>query len=255
MKEAFLVINIVCWNIQYGQNFNEILFHLKNSLSADIYMLQEVDKNTSRTNFQDVANDLASSLHITHIWSREFRELSQGSTKKTYTGQAILSKFKMKLLKNLYFRHQPISWSPSIFNPRSWFEPRYGKRMAQIIEIIAANQKVIIANTHLESSLTDDKIAPQMKELLDYLNKNFYGSDIIIAGDLNTWSGSDSPVIKMLRDYGFRNAYDGISTGRSLDWIFYRGNQLSIHSPLKIRNDINATDHHPLQVSFKITPR
>lgn len=255
LKEV-LIITVVCWNIQYGKNFDRILSVMKNDLRADTYILQEVDKNTSRTGFRDIAKELAADLGINYKWGKEFRELDQGSSSaNAYTGQAVLSKYNIKLLKNLYFQYQPVDWSPSLLNPRSWFEPRYGKRMAQIVELTVANEKIIIANAHLESGLVDKDIAPQMEELVEYLDNHHPESLIIVAGDFNTLAGSNSPVIKILEKQGFKNTSKKRLSGKNLDWIFYRGNRLSVSRDLVIRKDIKAADHSPLVTKIKITPR
>lgn len=253
MKEI-LIITVVCWNIRYGANFDEILSLIKNDLKADAYIFQEVDKNTSRTGFLDIAKELANNMWVNYEWSQEFQELKQddGNT-NAYTGQAVLSKYKIKLIKNLYFRHQPVDWSPSLLNPRSWFEPRYGKRMAQIVELSIADEKIIIANTHLESGLADNDIAPQMQELVKYLDDHYPESLTIIAGDFNTLAGLNSPVLKILEKKGFKNTSAKKLSGKNLDWIFYRGNRLSVSDDLIIRKDIKATDHPPLVIKIKIT--
>lgn len=253
MKEV-LIISLVCWNIQYGKNFEGVLSSLQNNLGADIYVLQEVDKDTKRAR-RDVAEELAAGLNSNYIWSKEFQELAQarGNT-KAYTGQAVLSRHRIELIENLYFKHQPASWSPSPFHPRSWLEPRRGKRMAQILKLYIGDEIIIIANTHLESNLPDRKIVPQMTELVEYLNTNYPEFNSIVAGDLNTSAGSDSPVLSLLEKNGFKNASAKKLAGKSLDWIFYRGNGLSVLDDLIIHKDIKASDHYPLQVKIKITP-
>lgn len=255
MKEI-LIITVVCWNIRYGTNFDEILSLIKNDLRADAYIFQEVDKNTSRTGFRDIAKEVANNMGINYEWSQEFQELKQGDgNTNAYTGQSVLSKYEIRLIKNLYFRHQPVGWSPSIFNPRSWFEPRYGKRMAQIVELGIADENIIIANTHLESGLADKDIAPQMQELVEYLDGHYPESLTIVAGDFNTLAGSNSPVLKILGKKGFKNTSAKKLPGKNLDWIFYRGDRLSVFGDLVIRKDIKATDHFPLVTKIKITPR
>lgn len=255
MKEI-LIITIICWNVQYGKNFDEILSLIKEDLRADAYILQEVDKNTSRTGFRDITKEMANNMGINYEWSPEFQELKQGNgNTNAYTGQAVLSRYQIKLIKNLYFRHQPVDWSPSLLNLRSWFQPRHGKRMAQIVELTIADERVIIANTHLESSLTDQDITPQMKELIEYLDTYHPESLIILAGDFNTSAGSNSPILKILNKKGFKNTAAKKLSGKNLDWIFYRGDRLSVFGDLIIRKDIKATDHSPLIAKIKITPR
>lgn len=255
MKEI-VIITIVCWNIQYGKNFDEILSIIKNGLGADAYILQEVDKNTRRAGSRDVAKELADNIEANYEWAEEFQELKQNSGNiNAYTGQAVLSKHGIKTIKNLYFRHQPIDWSPSIFNPRSWFQPRNGKRMAQIIELTIEDEKIIIANVHMESGLADIDIAPQMEELVQYLDNNRPESLTIVAGDLNTSAGSSSSVLRILKKRGFKNTSRKKLSGKNIDWIFYRGDRLSVVDDLIMRKDVKASDHFPLQVKIKITPR
>jgi len=256
LLKEILVITVVCWNIQYGKNFDEILSIIKSDLGADVYILQEVDKDTRRAGSRDIAKDLADNIGVNYEWAEEFQELKQNNgNANAYTGQAVLSKFEIRTIKNLYFRHQPINWSPSILNPRSWFQPRNGKRMAQIIELTTEDEKIIIANAHMESGLADIDIVPQMKELIKYLDDNHPESLTIVAGDFNTSTGSNSPVLRILKKGGFKNTSIKKLSGKNLDWIFYRGDRLSIVDDLIIRKDIGATDHFPLRTKIKITPR
>ena len=179
-------LKIVTWNIEYGKNYEEILAGL-HTLDADVYLLQEVDLGTRRSGGRNVAEDLARELGYDFLWSQEFQELRQEiGDQPAFTGQAILSRFPLKLVAELRFKHQAAKWTPSIFHPRSWTQPRKGGRVAQFAEIAVGGRKIITVNTHLESSVPDEKLLPQMQEIIGYLAENCGDAPAIIGGDLNT---------------------------------------------------------------------
>lgn len=253
-------LSVVSWNIAYGQSFESILNGLKR-LNTDIYVLQEVDLNTRRAGFRDVAKDLASALGYHYLWTKEFQELRQDrSDGPAFTGQAILSRYPIRLVGELYFKNQTAKWTLSPFHPRSWFQPRLGGRVAQFVELTVGEKKLIICNTHLESSVPDKLIFPQMVEIKDCLSKNFPNMPIILAGDLNTKAGLNSRAVKLMTGDGFIDALslsykpeDRPSTQPKpalLDWIFVNSG-FSVVSA-SVENEIGGSDHYPVLVRLAL---
>jgi len=260
-------LTVATWNIGYGIKFKEILDGME-KINADIFILQEVDKNTKRTGTKDIAFELAHSLGYGFVWSEEFEELSQRDSSlpiklKTYTGQAILSRYPIKLLQELSFKHQAANWNPHVFPPfnRSWFQPRNGERIAQIVSVNINGVEVIIVNTHLESSVSDLKKVPQMEEIFNALGElNFQNKPTIIAGDMNTGKGSQSPIVKLVHENGYHGALwlayhnkfsnklfkaQGTTEKEEvLDWIFVNYNFFVRDA--KVLGNIKGSDHYPI---------
>src|SRR5271165_4370011 len=71
-------VRIVSWNIERGLQYGAILEFLR-AVEADLILLQEVDLNARRTQYRDVARELARSLHLNFVFAKEFQELDAGS--------------------------------------------------------------------------------------------------------------------------------------------------------------------------------
>lgn len=247
-------LSVVSWNIAYGEKFEDILIGIK-QLNADVYILQEVDLNTRRAGFRDIAKDLANALGYHYLWTQEFQELRQDrSNEPAFTGQAVLCRYPIKLAGELCFKNQTAKWTPSPFHPRSWFQPRLGGRVAQFVKLTIGEKKLTICNTHLESSVPDELILPQMVEIKDYISQNFPNMPIILAGDLNTKAGLNSKAVKLIIGDGFVDALgfsykpkDRPSTQPKyalLDWIFVN-NSFTVVSA-SVENKVIGSDHYPI---------
>ena len=254
------MLKVVTWNIEYGKNYEEILAGLR-ELDADVYLFQEVDLRTKRVGGRNVAEDLAKELGYDFLWSQEFRELKQEiGGQPAFTGQAILARteLQLKLIAEGVFERQAAKWTPSVFHPRSWTRPRYGGRSWQCAEILWKENRIAICNTHLESSVADEKLLPQMKELLDYISSNFDDFPTIIAGDLNISKGANSPLIGLAEAAGFTDVFRPFFDRRDYpstrphkratnDWILV--NDRFATTSTKIGN-CDGSDHCPVIVEL-----
>jgi endonuclease/exonuclease/phosphatase family metal-dependent hydrolase len=63
-------IRVIDWNIDRGLRLPEITDFLA-SQRADVLILQEVDLNARRTQFRNVAEDLARKLGMNYVFGRE----------------------------------------------------------------------------------------------------------------------------------------------------------------------------------------
>lgn len=249
-KDSELVL--VSWNIERGVRMSEILQAFRGPLAADLYVLQEVDLHTRRTGYRNVAEDIARELRMNYVFGVEFEELAQGrSGQAAFHGQAVLSRFPISRVRVLRFRHQLHNWGPSWMPRWSWLQPRRGGRMALVVEIQRKRQTWVIYNTHLESKATDARRTKQIQEILEDIDQH-YGLDtpIIIAGDLNTRKGTDSPVLKELETRGFRDVFQNsegllhtkVQSNRREDWIFLR-DLCSVDARI---STLVVSDHYPL---------
>ncbi|MEK9180233.1 MAG: endonuclease/exonuclease/phosphatase family protein [Patescibacteria group bacterium] len=204
-------LKVVSWNIEYGKNFDEVLAALK-AINADVYLLQEVDIGTKRVGGRNTAEQLGDELDYDFFWSVEFQELKQEiDGKKAFTGQATLIKkdFWLFPVVEKNYEYQAAKWTRSPFHLRSWTQPRKGGRSWQCSRIQLGKDYPVICNTHLESNVSDKQLTRQIKELFDYIERKFAGTNIpiIIAGDLNIDEGPCSPVIKLAESRGFTDVF------------------------------------------------
>lgn len=245
---------MVSWNIERGLRISEILHTFRGPLAADLYVLQEVDLHTRRAGYRHVAEDIARELNFNFVFGVEFEELAQGrSGQAAFHGQAVISRFPISRARVLRFRHQLHNWGPRWMPRWSWLQPRRGGRMALVVEIQRARETCVIYNTHLESKASDAGRTKQILEILDDIDQH-YGLDtpIIIAGDLNTRKGADSPVLKQLETRGFRDVFQNsegllhtkVRSNRRKDWIFLRHLQFLNAGISKL----TISDHYPLLV-------
>ena len=72
--ECPATIHVVSWNIACGAKLNAIIEFVATA-DADIVFLQEVDRNARRTNFLNVAKEIAQKLKMNYVFGCEFEEL------------------------------------------------------------------------------------------------------------------------------------------------------------------------------------
>ena len=94
------------WNIDRGLRLPEIIDFLA-AQSADLLILQEVDLNTRRTHFLNVAKEIARKLQMNYVFGQEFQELTQGRPNSpAYHGQSTLSRWTLRNARVIRFRRQ-----------------------------------------------------------------------------------------------------------------------------------------------------
>jgi endonuclease/exonuclease/phosphatase family metal-dependent hydrolase len=245
-------LKIVTWNIERGLAYESVLAVLR-QLDADVVLLQEVDRDCRRTEFRNVARDLAHALDLNWVFAGEFQELGEGRTDApAVTGQATLSKFPIKKPHVLRFKAQD-RWRWSI-NP---VQPRRGGRMALRSETAG----VVVYNTHIESGGRDKLKRRQIAEILAHQSSTVAPLvPVVIGGDFNNGELHHSPMLNMLSSFGAADFADALgehkgraatSNGSSypIDWIFVRN-----LAPLRGRvvNERSASDHSPVLAEFDL---
>ena len=237
------------WNLNYGLKLEAIAKAMRRE-NADIVLLQEVDVNARRTMQRNVAEELARSLSLNYVFGIEFEELAQGSTSSpAYHGQAILSRFPIRLARILRFTHQSKKWEPRRYLPR-WqvFQPRQGGRMALVANIEVGATTVVFYDVHLESQDSDSLRLEQIDEVLADASQYPADACLVLAGDFNI-DLRESTLFQKLTRAGFRSVVTigTLSTkpgGAAKDGVFVRG-------PIqfdggKVHQDISGSDHFPV---------
>jgi endonuclease/exonuclease/phosphatase family metal-dependent hydrolase len=244
-------LTVVTWNIAQGVRYGAIRETLA-SIDADIYLLQEVDMSVRRSDYRQVARDLAHDLNMNWVFAGEFQEIGQSrGGVPALTGQAVLSRFPIRNAHALPFENQArLRWR---LDP---FQPRRGGRMA----LRAESGGVLVYNAHIESAKNDRFRHKQVDEMLfDHRKPARMDLPVVFAGDFNTeMLPHRSPVVRCLIDEGFVDALGAMETLRRtsvrhdqpLDWIFIR-NLASRRG--RVIDVPKVSDHFPLEalISFK----
>ena len=69
-------IRVVSWNINRGLQLPGIIEFLSKA-SADLILLQEADVNARRTQYRNIAREIAQALRMNYVFGREFEERSR----------------------------------------------------------------------------------------------------------------------------------------------------------------------------------
>jgi endonuclease/exonuclease/phosphatase family metal-dependent hydrolase len=253
-------LKIVDWNIERGQQLQGVLDFLS-GVNADILILQELDLNARRTHRLNIAETIARKLKMNYVFGREFQELVQGSADSpAYHGQATLSKWPISKSRLIRFSRQSNFWQPHWFMPKiEPFQERLGGRIALVVEINVAGNKIITYNLHLESRGNDELRVSQLAEVLS--DTACWNADpaIVVAGDFNLDASKESVAVAIAKA-GFQDAAAALRApttparslferGRRIDWAFVRGPLRA--SSAYVHGNVNASDHYP--VSFTLT--
>jgi endonuclease/exonuclease/phosphatase family metal-dependent hydrolase len=245
-------MTVVSWNIAQGARYERVREALA-ALDADVYLLQEVDLGVRRSDYRNVARDLAHDLGLNWVFAGEFQEIGQSRrSAPALTGQAVLSRFPIENALALPFQNQAnLRWR---LDP---LQPRRGGRMA----LRAESGGVLLYNAHIESAKDDRFRYKQIDEVLTDHEQLGGEPPVVFAGDFNTGTPPDqSLIVRRFVDEGFVDALGLTGTGRRtsvnhrnpLDWIFVRNAQARSG---RVVNVPKASDHFPLETALAVTSR
>jgi len=253
-------VRVVSWNIERGLQFPAILDFLK-SVEADLILLQEVDLNVRRTQYRDVASELAQSLHLNYVFGKEFQELSLAShSSPAQHGLATLSPWPLSGRRIIRFKRQSNFWKPRWYVPQiELFQRRLGGRIALVAEAHIYNQRIVTYNLHLESKGNDALRLAQVRETLDDAEIYRASSLVVMGGDFNMNAGKGDAAVT-LHSARFHDAVQlpshpttaarlPLQPARCIDWIYISG---EIRSRGRVHDSIQASDHYPVSVKLAI---
>jgi len=204
-----------------------------NSQSPDLVALQEMDVLTSRSGNVDEVKKLA---ELTGMYSFFSKSIDFGGGGY---GVAILSKFKI--------------------NKEERFSLPFKEgldaelRSLAVINVTLANgKKLDFGCTHLD--LKDEHRILQVAEINKILGSR--KGEVIFAGDLNLTASN--PAMKILEKYFERSCQENcaptipdVNPTEEIDFIMLKkGSSLKVQTH-QVLNDIHASDHLPLVVSYK----
>src|SRR5271166_1966586 len=256
-------IRVISWNINRGQQLDEVLEFLRRT-PADLILLQETDVNARRTQYRNVAREIAQALRMNYVFGCEFEELTQGDhSSPAYHGQATLSRLPISESRILRFRRQSGFWRPRWYIPKiHLFQRRVGARMALVSHIPWLEAQLILYNVHLESRGTDVLRCSQLAEILQDMQRYESAVPIIVAGDFN-FDLSQQPAASLVAGSPLNSPFQSgtvrptttrsrLGRARTIDWILTRGPLTSLGAELD--DSVLASDHYPMSLTLVPKP-
>ncbi len=288
VEDGVPVLRAAMWNIERGQEFESITTALKDPRAfyelcakrglkpqklelireeaellsrSDLLILNEVDSGMKRSQYRNVARDLAAVLHMNYGYAVEFVEVdpvtlgievidqpaledelkADPAKYKGLHGSAILSRYP---IQNAHVLRLPVchNWyaaeskpvpkveklkrlgSEKVFLEAIAQERRRGGRIAIVARIAvpeAPGGAVTVVNAHLENKCKASCRVQQMNYILENI-RNTQGA-LILAGDMNT-TGSDGSILS----FGY------ILKTKMRDPRFWAGQALSYFNPINL---------------------
>ncbi|MDT8861260.1 endonuclease/exonuclease/phosphatase family protein [Alkalihalobacillus sp. MEB130] len=223
LEEDFLIA-VTSYNIQYGKgqdnrvDINRTIETLQ-SLDSDIISLQEVERNSLRSNFIDQVNVIAKELNMNAYFSPSL------AYPGLYYGNAILTTF------------------PIINEQTLTFSNRIETRTAIFVELqISDTHTIHIINTHL--GLNREERSRAIEEINNKI-KTIDGP-IVLTGDLNSVPSQqeyhiwNDRLIKSNKGIPFQTYY---SEDWQIDYIFH-SSDFAVDEVSVVKSD--ASDHFPV---------
>jgi len=231
-SDSQIILRVMCFNIRHGRGMDNVvdLARTANAIRAwnpDLVAVQEVDRNTRRTNQTDQPKILAEKLGMHYTFGKTIDH--QGGD----YGLLILSRF-------------PILESEMVLLPPKEQQEQRGVQIARI-GIPDANGKIIrFANTHLTTQRGERE--SQFAGIKAVLSKG--EEPMIIAGDFN--ARPDNPLIISLLE-NWKDAADPAlqknvtpDQSRRIDYIFFRAKDPFKVLESRTIDDTMTSDHKPI---------
>ena len=207
------------------------------SNEPDIVFVQEIDRNTKRSNGVDQVTELAKLSGFAHFYFSKGQDYQGGEY-----GDAIFSKF-------------PLRNTATYDLPRIEIEGTYvGYCTLGRATVTTGGHTITIANTHLATTQENRDIQ------LPFINETLKSSKypVILGGDMNATPYNST--ISTLDSYGFVRSGKGlnqftipsIDPTRELDYICFRPVEKFEVAEHKVITGTNASDHLPVISTIKI---
>jgi endonuclease/exonuclease/phosphatase family metal-dependent hydrolase len=234
-------IKVMSYNVKYCSPYNSTTPNVDSvagvirETEPDIVLLQELDRNTTRSGKVDQLALLSKRTDLPYTWYGKAIDYQGGES-----GLGILSRYTLT--------------DTQIFHlPRVEIPDTYVSYRILITAIISVSgQKVTIGNTHLE--LTQENRDLQVPEINKILSAFNY--PVILGGDFN--ATPDNNTMQTFFSYGFKktctkgcNTITSFAPNREIDYIIYRPeSKFNVVSHEVIRT--MASDHMPIVTEIEV---
>ena len=235
-------LRVLCYNIHIGIGMDKKLdlertAKLIKEQNPDLVALQEVDRNTTRTEKQDQPALLEKLTGLKAAYGKTL-DHSDGEY-----GIAILSRF-------------PIKTSKMTVLEQGTFEPgRYERRGLLETEIELDDKQILcFANTHL-CHLSEERRTQQVEQINALLKP--HAGLAILCGDFNAKPESKTiqTILTQWTDATDRTPTFSSTNPRSkIDYVFYQPHNRLKVKEMKVLEDTITSDHRPVLVVFEILP-
>jgi endonuclease/exonuclease/phosphatase family metal-dependent hydrolase len=244
-------LKVVVWNAEYTAHLDDQIELLTTHPvlgDADVYLLNEVDRCSTRNGERRAAQLLAEAIGGDYVYAVEFVELDIDRDIGGDTGQAIVSRRPLTgtavtchSMQNDWFASEP--------------EPRLGQRIRLSADIPAGDTSIRMTAVHLESvDAWGEKRVLQSREILDRAQAEACDRPQLVGGDFNAWYCT-APELEVMRKAGFMDAIrQAGDTGPTrddtrIDFLWQRG--VTVVEGGVIR-DLMLSDHDPLWAVIEV---
>lgn len=255
-------IRMVSWNINRGLQLDGVISFLR-AAAPDLVLLQETDVNARRTQYRNVAREIAQALCMNYVFGCEFQELTQGnSDSPAYHGHATLSRLPLLESRILRFRRQSGFWRPRWYVPNiQSLQRRIGARMVLVSHVNWFEKHLVVYNVHLESRGDDALRCGQLADIVQDIQQYDAGVPVVVAGDFN-FDLSQEPAASLVAGSSLHSPFQRDSArptttrpplgrARTVDWILIRGTFACVGAEL--HDSVLASDHYPLSLTLEPT--
>ena len=174
-------LGVLVFNMERGVHLEEIREFLRDCPDIqpfDLILANELDDGCFRSGNQNTARELASAFGLNYAWGLEFIELVDERNEKGFHGNAVFSRWPI--------RRAGVIRLPEQYN---WYfdrQRRIGGRLAVYAELDVGGKSLGAVSIHLENRTHGAGRKAQMQAILEAVDRELAGMQVILGGDLNT---------------------------------------------------------------------
>ncbi|MDY0780220.1 endonuclease/exonuclease/phosphatase family protein [Tenacibaculum sp. IB213877] len=245
----------------FDGNMKKVISEVK-KVNPDIIAFQEIDYNSARSYEINQEEEIAK-LGYNYVangvnWDERYVPFPYWPPSmhfgKMISGQSIVSKYPLKDYERIVLER--VADSPY------YRDAFYLERLAQVVKVTLDGREVVLINVHLEAFDKPTRVK-QFHFVLDLFKKYKDDYPTILLGDFNSKARDKEAVIQemfALEDVGNAgfnaenpdNTFDTKDLFQRIDYIFYTKNTIEYVSGKVLNEFGQASDHLPVEMSFKL---
>lgn len=230
------MVNIISYNVEYGNNLNEIYNWIKS-----------LEKQPQIICFQEFPEDKIDELRNNKIFQNQTLCFAKGLTSrgKFFGELTIIDNTRLKIVSNNFIDF-------GVDSLESKFKRKKIKRSAIITILKNRENKFSITNVHLTPLSLNSRRKKQLKEVVGNINLN----NSIIIGDFNYSSLlTRGGLVVLMKEHSYYLAGEKIITNKykhkipqQLDYVFYKNVEVKNVEVL----ELPYSDHFPVLADLDI---